>query len=199
MKKVLLFCAGLWCGIAAWSQSTPAVALIPEPVSLTVGNGRYTLPRELVIAADQTPQLAHTVNYLKEKLSVPTGYNVTVSASEAQPAIRLQLLKTPDTQLGKEGYKLSVAANGAVISANEPAGIFYGVQSLLQLLPKEIESGKMASGVTWDMPVVEITDYPRFGWRGLMLDVARHFFTKEDVKDYIDKMARYKFNLLHFR
>lgn len=198
MKKVLLFCVGFWCGVTAWSQSTAPIALIPEPVNLSVGNGRYTLPKDLVIAADQDPQLAYTVNFLKEKLSVPTGYNVTVGASGAQPTFRLQLLKPLDAQLGKEGYKLSVTANGVAIAANEPAGIFYGVQSLLQLLPKEIESGKLANEVTWDMPVVEITDYPRFGWRGLMLDVARHFFTKEDVKDYIDKMARYKFNLLHF-
>jgi hexosaminidase len=71
------------------------------------------------------------------------------------------------------------------------------VQTLLQLFPKEIESASVATGVQWTAPAVEITDYPRFGWRGLMFDVSRHFFTKEDLKSYINQMVRYKYNLLH--
>lgn len=197
MKKVLLFCCGLWWGMIGFGQSTPAIALIPEPVNITLGNGRFTLPKEIVIAADNTNDLGHTISFLSERLSVPTGYTVSINSSAATPAVRLQLLKTPDAQLGKEGYKLSIAANGAVITANAPAGLFYGVQSLMQLLPKEIEGKKLAAGVTWDMPYVEVTDYPRFGWRGLMFDVSRHFFTKEEVKQFIDQMVRYKYNLLH--
>jgi hexosaminidase len=75
--------------------------------------------------------------------------------------------------------------------------LFYGVQTLMQLLPKQIESLDAVTGVTWTVPFVQITDYPRFAWRGLMFDVSRHFFTKAEVKHFIDDMVRYKFNLLH--
>ena len=83
-----------------------------------------------------------------------------------------------------------------VITANKPAGLFYGVQSLLQLLPKEVESKALAK-VKWTVPGVKITDYPRFVWRGMMLDVSRNFFTKEEVKKYIDQISRFKYNTLH--
>ncbi len=100
-------------------------------------------------------------------------------------------------QLGTEGYELSVSPKSITIKANAEAGLFYGVQSLLQLFPKEIEAKDVVEGIEWKVPCVEVIDYPRLGWRGLMFDVARHFFTKEEVKQYIDAMARYKFNVLH--
>ena len=84
-----------------------------------------------------------------------------------------------------------------MISANEPAGLFYGVQTFLQLLPREIEGEGIRRGA-WTAPAVRIVDYPRFAWRGLMLDVSRHFFSKEDVKAYIEEMTKYKFNTFHW-
>jgi hexosaminidase len=102
-----------------------------------------------------------------------------------------------DTLLKSEGYYLSVTAKKVVIRANEAAGLFYGLQTFIQLLPKEIEGKELAKGVKWTAPAVEITDYPRFGWRGLMFDVSRHFFTKAEVEQYIDAMVKYKLNLLH--
>jgi hexosaminidase len=107
------------------------------------------------------------------------------------------LNKTADNQIGNEGYHLSVTPKDITIKANQPAGLFYGVQTLMQLFPKEIEGKELIKDVKWTAPCLEITDYPRFGWRGLMFDVARHFFTKEDVEKYIEQMSRYKFNLLH--
>jgi hexosaminidase len=92
--------------------------------------------------------------------------------------------------LGAEGYTLSVTPSRITIRANEAAGVFHGLQTLLQLIPA-------AAKGTASIPCVEITDYPRFGWRGLMLDVSRHFFTKDEVKKYIDEMVRYKYNTLH--
>ena len=92
---------------------------------------------------------------------------------------------------------LDVSANGVSITANEPAGLFYGAQTLLQLLPKEIERKSVIQNMNWTIPAVRVTDFPRFGWRGLMFDVSRHFFTKQEVKDFIDEMVRYKMNLLH--
>ena len=99
--------------------------------------------------------------------------------------------------MGNEGYKLSVTTNGVTLSANKAGGLFYGAQTILQLFPKEIESKDRCKKYFLDNACFEITDYPRFGWRGLMFDVTRHFFTKQEVKQFIDDMVRYKFNLLH--
>ncbi|MEJ7684680.1 MAG: glycoside hydrolase family 20 zincin-like fold domain-containing protein [Segetibacter sp.] len=114
-----------------------------------------------------------------------------------QLLVRLVLNTTQNAEIGTEGYQLSVTPKQIIIKANQPAGLFYGVQTLVQLFPKEIESDSIVKNIKWEAPCVEITDYPRFGWRGLMFDVSRHFFTKEDVKKYIDDMVRYKYNLLH--
>jgi hexosaminidase len=107
------------------------------------------------------------------------------------------LNKSFDSSLGKEGYRLQVNKNGVQISANNPVGLFYGMQTLGQLLPKEIESKTFISGVSWKIPFADIQDTPRFAWRGMMFDVARHFFTKDQVKQFIDEMVAYKYNLLH--
>lgn len=176
----------------------PEFAIIPEPVSLLKTDGHFTLPENVVIMAHNSDELKPVIDYLQEKLSVPTGKFISVvSNSPATATIRLVLNTKENHILGKEGYQLSVAPHLIVIKANQPAGLFYGVQSLLQLLPKEIESKEVVDKLAWKIPCVEITDYPRVGWRGLMFDVARHFFTKQEVKQYIDAMVRYKYNLLH--
>ena len=105
--------------------------------------------------------------------------------------------KKENKTIGKEGYTLNASSSGIIITANKPAGLFYGMQTLLQLLPKEIESSKTVDQ-TWTVPAVEITDYPRFAWRGIMLDVSRHFFTKKEVEEYIDQIARFKYNRFHW-
>ena len=91
--------------------------------------------------------------------------------------------KNADTNLGPEGYELTVAPNSVVIRAPTQAGLFYGVQTLLQLLPPEIFSSNLVNDVAWQIPCVQIEDWPRFKWRGFMLDVSRHFFTKAEVEN----------------
>ena len=125
-----------------------------------------------------------------------TGKKVPVN-NTANATIRCVLNKTEDKLLGQEGYRLSVKQNGILISANKPAGLFYGLQTLWQLMPREIDSKTKVNDVAWQVPTVEIIDYPRFVWRGLMFDVSRHFFTLKDVEDFIDLMVQYKLNLLH--
>jgi len=172
--------------------------LIPAPVNLAVNSGRFTLPNTILIEAQDQNSIGPVLGDLKTRLSQPTGYSVTVTTQPASNAtIRLVLNKKPEPTLGTEGYYLSVGTGSILIRANQPAGIFYGVQTLLQLLPKEIESKEAVNRSSWQAACVTITDYPRFGWRGLMLDVSRHFFTKQEVKDFIDEMVKYKFNLLH--
>jgi hexosaminidase len=130
-------------------------------------------------------------------LSIPTGSFVTSHTAGTTPTIRLVINDNPTAALGKEGYQLIVAPKLITIKANQAAGLFYGVQSMMQLFPKEIEAKELVEGVKWTAPCVDITDYPKLGWRGLMFDVARHFFTKNEVKQYVDAMVRYKFNVLH--
>ncbi|RZJ79229.1 MAG: beta-N-acetylhexosaminidase, partial [Flavobacterium sp.] len=174
------------------------IAIIPEPVTLIKQTGHFVLPNNIVIQAGKNPELIQTVAFLKERLSIPTGYYVsTVNAPSATATIKLILNEKEDTVIGAEGYHLTVDQKHVTITANKAAGLFYGVQSLLQLLPKEIESKEEVKGIKWTMPCVQVTDYPRLGWRGLMFDVARHYFTKDEVKQYIDAMVRYKYNILH--
>ncbi len=183
--------------IAAQSQ-TKKIAIIPEPVSVTEKAGTFILKNNFTISVSANDADAlGAAKQLLNALTVPTGYKGSVKQG-GSGAIQLRLLSSPDNSLGNEGYKLSVSPGGVVISANKAAGLFYGSQTLLQLLPKDIESKKAVSGISWSAPAVDVTDQPRFGWRGMMFDVSRHFFTKAEVKQFIDDMVKYKYNMLHW-
>lgn len=177
--------------------NTP-ISIIPEPVSVNRQPGHFILPSNITIQASKSSALKQTVALLQERLTQATGHQASILASpSAMATIRLILNDKTDAYIGNEGYHVSVTPKQVTIKANQPAGLFYGVQTLLQLLPHEIESKTLVKGVRWVAPCVEVTDFPRLGWRGLMFDVARHFFTKQEVKQYIDAMVRYKYNLLH--
>nr|WP_294872955.1 family 20 glycosylhydrolase [uncultured Pedobacter sp.] len=179
-------------------NNAPDIAIIPEPVSVIKSDGYFVLPSNVVVQAPAMAEIKQVVAFLQERLSIPTGsYVAEVSTPSAKSTINLILNEKANSALGKEGYQLSVTPNHITIKANKPAGLFYGVQSLIQLFPKEIESKEAVENIEWKAPCVEIIDYPRVGWRGLMFDVARHFFTKAEVKQYIDAMVRYKYNILH--
>ena len=196
-RTILTLSLGIFISLLGKAQETKAnFAIIPEPVSLTKGTGTFVFSDKITIEATDPNALQESLNVLKAHLGVRPGSTVNVSSMSA--SIKLLLNKNSDNSLGDEGYTLAVSGKGAVIKANKPAGIFYGVQTLLQLFPKEIESVEKIKVAQWKIPYVEITDYPRFKWRGLMLDVSRHFFTKEDVKKYIDEMVKYKYNVFHW-
>ena len=197
MKKNLFFAFFSLLTCQVFSQSN-TVSIIPEPVSVKLSNGVFTLPKNVIIEAGSQPQLQQTIAFLRQRLSAATGSTITVTNPATSPTVSLILNRTTDAAIGEEGYRLSVTPKKITISANEPAGIFYGVQSLIQLFPPAIESSTPVANTKWEAPTVEIMDYPRFGWRGLMFDVSRHFFTKEEVKQFIDQMVRYKFNVLHW-
>ena len=199
MKKLfqLLICCFISSQVYAQTD-IPTTAIIPQPVQMTLKEGHFKLPKNVIIRTSKHPDLQHAASILKEKFSTAAGRNVTiVNLPSADVTIRFVLNETEDILIGKEGYHLTVTPENITIKANKPAGIFYGAQTLIQLFPKEIESSEPAKDVKWIAPAIEITDYPRFGWRGLMFDVSRHFFTKNEVKQYIDAMVRYKYNLLH--
>ena len=194
MKKLLL-CLSVCLFPALLFAQTTTVSIIPEPVSIDMKTGFFTLPGNISISAP-AQGTKYITDYLKSRIGEATGFTVTTNSS-SDATIQLMLNNKRDTALHTEGYTLSVTPKNIVIKANDAAGLFYGVQTLMQLLPKEIESKTVVKDVVWQAPCVEITDYPRFGWRGLMMDVSRHFFTKKEVEDYIDDMVKYKFNILH--
>ena len=199
MKIFFPFFLYVFISIQTFGQSATEdnFSIIPQPVELKKKTGHFILPKNIIIQASNSPELVQTIAFLKEKLSLPTGYHVTSAGYHDEASIKLQLNKVAEPILGTEGYHLSVSPTHIVIRANHAAGLFYGVQTLVQLLPVEIESKTLVKHINWEIPAVEIIDYPKLGWRGLMFDVARHFFTKDEVKQYIDAMARYKYNVLH--
>ena len=185
---------------AAGQDRQPGISIIPVPVSIQAGEGNFTLKNTTVINLSGDAADAKRVSgFLAQKLNTATGFNISVTSPGAAKSnndnISLALIN--DAAIGIEGYKLNITPATVSIQANNPAGLFYGVQSFIQLLPKEIGSNVVLKNIAWTAPSVSITDYPRFGWRGLMLDVSRHFFTKEEVKNFIDDMVQYKYNLLH--
>src|ERR1035437_10210792 len=193
MKK-LVFLLLFFSLATVYGQNT-AIQLIPQPVEIQQSDGSFMLTKTSTIGFDGQ-QSSKIAEMLSQKLNLSTGFSIKPQQDKAG-SIQFNLNKAPVAQIGKEGYTLVSSSKVVVITANDPAGLFYGMQTLLQLLPKEIES-KTIINMTWTLPIVKIKDYPRFGWRGIMLDVSRNFFSKEDVKLYIDQIARYKYNTLHW-
>jgi len=196
-KTPVLICFCLLSFSAFCQSNKNLISVIPEPVSVKTMPGKFVLPATVSIDAGNTAEITPVTNYLKSKISVSTGKTVSIKHNASFATIKLVLNKTENPTIGKEGYQLTINSKNIIIKANQAAGLFYGVQTLIQLLPKEIESKTLFRNVKWTVPRVNITDYPRFGWRGLMFDVSRHFFTVPEVKQYIDAMVRYKYNLLH--
>jgi hexosaminidase len=172
-----------------------ALNLIPQPAEIQQNSGLFSLTKSTLVSYNNQECKA-TAEALVQKLYSATGFKLkTVQGLKGTIQVNINL--KPDQVLGNEGYRLVSTSKEVVITANQPSGLFYGMQTLLQLLPNEIES-KEAVQMKWTIPTVKITDYPRFAWRGLMLDVSRHFFTKQEVKQYIDEMARLKLNTFHW-
>jgi hexosaminidase len=196
MKKILLatFIAVLSLRIVA----ADSVPIIPEPAEVSFRDGTFQLNRATVIETDVA--FKNEAKLLAERLRTATGYPVKIKplSRERHPE-RILLIKTDsNAPATAEAYHLSVTPDNIVISSGTPAGIFYGTQSLLQLLPPEILSPRRATAADWQIPCVEIADQPRFAWRGFMLDVSRHFFTKKEVEQVLDLMALYKLNTFHW-
>ncbi len=169
-------------------------SIIPAPVSYVIQKGSFVLNQNTkVYLVNSNPELRQITNlhfssFLKKGLAI----------SQKKPDsntkyITIELNKTLDETLGKEGYTLDVSEKAVVLKANTVSGLFYALQTFDQLLPLEALSSRNIA-----IPACKIKDYPRFGWRGLMLDVSRHFFTTNEVKEYIDWMSKYKFNVLHW-
>ncbi|MEO8403831.1 MAG: family 20 glycosylhydrolase [Chitinophagaceae bacterium] len=201
MKKIIFSIAALFILFITYSQSVFTGLPIPKPVSAVHGIGRFLLPHEITIITGKNTELKKIANRLAIQFRNATNYKVTIKEGTATSTGTIVFLLTADKKIPAEGYRLQVKQTSITITASEPSGIFYGVQSLLQLFPPQIEYTLGSNGSNsndWTISTTTIEDYPRFAWRGLMLDVSRHFFTKKEVEDYIDEMSKYKFNILHW-
>ncbi|GAA0385089.1 beta-N-acetylhexosaminidase [Acrocarpospora corrugata] len=186
-------------GVIVLPASAPAVAatmadVVPVPVSTQPSAAVYTLPSGASIFTE--PGSADVGTYLAGILRRSTGYALPIAAA-GQPTSGISLLLSgADPSVGAQGYQLDVTAAAVVLRAQTATGLFNGVQTLRQLLPAEIESATVRPG-PWTVPGGRIVDYPRFPYRGTMLDVARHFHPVATIKQHIDRIALYKINYLH--
>ena len=173
--------------------------VIPRPAKVTAGAGQFTLSDHAAVCVDDEA-LRDTARVLVDLLAKPMGAApaLTVVHGNAPAGAVLLTRKGADPSLGDEGYALSVRPDGVTIRAGTTAGLFYGVQSLRQMLPPQVESKDKVTGVHWAVPCVEITDVPRCRWRGMMLDCARHFFDTGEVKQVLDVLALHKINTFHW-
>jgi hexosaminidase len=189
-------------GGTVWAEPQ-APAIIPLPQKMQIQAGSFSLRLLDRFGGSSTRICTGTTAeetglYLAEQLQQRTGLHLHLlpDSKGEEPGNILLKLATTSPELDEEGYALTVAPKGIVIEANSSAGLFYGVQSLLQLLPVVNTNGP--GPTSWSIPCVHIEDQPRFRWRGLMLDVSRHFFTKKEVERLLDEMAWHKLNVLHW-
>ena len=203
MKNAIVVFLTLACIISTTqtAEANGPIALVPQPLRMERKSGDFQLNSNTVVLFDKdSTDAASVANQLAERIRRSTGFNLAATPSDGKTATDNAILltaKNADAALGSESYTLDVAANGITIAATDGPGLFYGAQTLLQLLPPPVFSPTKAEGtVNWAIPAIHIADRPRFHWRSLMLDVARHFFNKQEVISYIDLMAQHKFNIL---
>jgi hexosaminidase len=187
-----------------------STSIVPLPVAVTNRPGIFVLcpsqPAAPVPGHALTEILVdasslQTGQYLAAALYKSTGYQFRIATNSATNAVRGAILITTSNAiptLGTEGYELTVAPDSVVVRAPAQGGTFYGVQSFLQLLPPQIYSQRVVPGIAWSAPCVYVQDQPAFSWRGVMLDPARHFISKQETKQVIDALAVQKINTLHW-
>jgi len=171
--------------------------IIPRPLSVTATGEAFILNSKTLIIVDAgSDEILRTGQYLADKLNVTTGLAVAVKEAQTKPVKGSIVLTLSDSgqNLGEEGYTLTITSKQVKLSAVKPAGLFRGVQTIRQILSKNTTSGKPGQFM---IPTGTISDYPEYSYRGMMLDVSRHFFGVEDVKQVIEYLAFYKINTFH--
>jgi hexosaminidase len=172
--------------------------IIPRPVSVQKQTGSFTITNSTILFVETgNAEIKAVGTYLSGKLSPSMGFTLPVVESAVPSNGNIYMTTNGgDPSLGDEGYQITVSTDSVLISAFKPAGLFYAAQTIRQMLPQNIEMPAVQSG-PWTLEASIIIDKPRFEWRGAMLDVARHFFSVQDVKKYIDYLVSYKINRLH--
>ncbi len=173
--------------------------ILPKPVSVTASGSSFELnAKTKIFIKGESEELLKIGHYLSNLIKPASGFDLKVASISTVLNSNSIYLSISDlkSEFGKEGYKLTITENNVSISANSPEGIFFGIQTLRQILPKEIEASTIQKK-SWFIATGEIYDYPQYEYRGAMLDVSRHFFKVKDVKKYIDMLVVYKLNVLH--
>jgi hexosaminidase len=189
--------------VGALAADENVCSIIPLPQKVELREGAFVLQpdTQLLVAGGERSPAAAPARYLAERLRKSTGYPLRLNfTSKERPSKGRILLttKAASSFVSAEGYELAVTRDSVVVRAREPAGLFYGVQSLLELLPPEALASKPALNRLWTIPAVQIEDQPRFAWRGFLLDSARHFFSKGEIKELFDLMALHKLNMFQW-
>lgn len=187
----LALTGALWMGACTETAKVSDIELIPLPNKVEQGNGVFILKNNATIGYE-SETLAPAAGYLAEMLSTATGYKLTTEQGKGDITLSTQ------TTTGAGGYTLSASSGKVEIAGNGYNGVIAGIETLRQLFPAEIESNQVVSGTDWAIPAVNITDAPHYQWRGLMLDVSRHFYDKAEIKELLDLMALYKMNKFHW-
>ena len=194
IRRIQICLLVVGCVHSRLPAQTPPV--IPRPVTMESRQGvfRITPTTPVIVAGSAEAEAKQLVDTLAPAMGFRLKFAEPAKANQA--GIVLALDEALKAKLGTEGYTLEVTSKQIGLRAAAPAGLFYGIQTLRQLLPPPVFSPKRIEGVEWTLPCVTITDYPRFEWRGLLIDPARHFIPVKDFKHYVDAMALHKFNRL---
>jgi len=202
LKNFLLSLMALTVLLAQTSCTDSDLAnenLIPKPVSVNNQRGAFDLTDQTdIYVQGESPELKQIGQYLADKLNPSTklGIEVKTTTDSPAPGNIFISISVNNAELGDEGYELTITNKLVKLVANKPAGLFHGVQTIRQLLPAKVEMSNAQKG-PWKLANGVVRDFPAYGYRGSMLDVARHFFTVDEVKRLIDQLAYYKFNVLH--
>jgi len=181
--------SGLFLVLLVVFANAQTIHIIPQPKQVEIRNGYFMMNQKTTITYND-PQLKFLAGYASQTIESLNKLHLPVKSSKAASLfpLSINLILDDKSKTATEGYVLTVSPTAITVKGTSSKGLFYGVQSLLQLIPIHGES---------IIPALEIQDEPRFSWRGLLLDVSRHFFTLDQVKKLIDEMVIYKFNLLH--
>ncbi len=175
-------------------------AIIPQPLHVAVAPGFFTLDRRTaVVHAENDKEFQAAVTAFVHTLRSSTGYVLPLCDVAGAPGTDIiRFIRIPMDSLGAEDYRVTVRTHAILIEAASGRGALYGAHSLLQLFPPAVFSPGKATGVRWTAPCVDVADAPRYAWRGMMLDVVRHFMPKEFVKRFIDYLVMHKMNTFHW-
>ena len=172
------------------------ISIIPQPLNMTIGEETFDFTKFTAIAYKGEQMKEHAEAFAAQ-LAISAGISLEVKEA-GETAADGEIWFGTDTTLPTEGYTLTTSEKQIIIKASAFGGHLYGLQTLMQLLPREFFASELQSNVEWTIPAVEINDQPLLGHRGYMLDIARHFFNKEEVKKILDIMVLYKMNRFHW-
>ncbi len=195
MKRVFLFVVYICCVNAMLLAQN--ISLIPQPAEMSVGEGVFEFEEKTrVKIADYQ---GDSIEWVFEQFAVDFKQATGISFKRTKKSSRADIELFTDKSLGCEAYTLDVTKEKISIGASEPSGFFYALQTLKQLMPRNVMAAVADNSVkVWSVPVVSINDAPRFHWRGFMLDEGRHFYGKEEIKKILDIMSAYKMNRFHW-